>query len=82
MPEFHLTVLRTTGADAGKSAAPEITFTARDLSSAKTLAECILKQDRFKGPAADEATLVGPTTTPASRWTSSSGWDEAFEPVN
>ncbi|MCH6468536.1 hypothetical protein [Sinomonas terrae] len=55
---------------------------ARDLSSAKTLAECIIKQDRFKGPAADEATLVGPATAPAARWTSSSGWDEALEPVN
>ncbi|KHL02433.1 hypothetical protein LK10_12610 [Sinomonas humi] len=76
-----MTVLRTTGSAREKTPAPEITFMARDLSSAKTLAECIIKQDRFKGPAADEATLVGPASAPASRWTSSSGWDEALEPV-
>ncbi len=81
MPEFRLTVLRSAGSAAGKSPAPEISFMARDLSSARTLAECIMRQDRFKGPDGDEAMLVGPATAPASRWTRGSGWVEALEPV-
>ncbi len=82
MPEFHLTVLRSAGSAPGKSPAPEISFMARDLSSARTLAECIIRQDRFKGPHGDEAMLVGPATAPPSRWTRSSGWADALEPAN